>query len=175
MKSSNVKKIIQISLLIAIFVLLGKILTLDFHSFKITVKTLPLYVGAIVFGDLSGALIGCIGELLLQLTGNYGFTATTFFWALPYAIVGSICGIAFKRNFIKLNSDIKYWIFIICMQLLVTLLNTIVIIIDSLIFGYYNPITIISNLITRFMLAILTGIVYCIVIKYIVDAIKKIH
>ena len=175
MNNNNIRKIAQTAILTALFVIFGKFLTLDFGSLKITLKNLPLYVGAISLGTLPGALIGCLGELTIQLTGKYGFSATTLLWILPHTIVGAICGFAFEKEYIKLNGEIKYWVFIICLQLLLTILNTIVMIIDSLIFGYYNPITLISSFVTRIMLAILVGIIYCIVIKYIVYAIKKIH
>ena len=175
MNNNNIKKIVQIALLTALFVLFGKFVTLDFGNLKITLKNLPLYVGAISLGTLPGALIGALGELTVQLTGPYGFTATTLFWILPHTIVGAICGFAFEKEYIKLNGEIKYWVFIICLQILLTILNTIVMVVDSLIFGYYNPITIISTFVTRIMLALLVGFVYCVVIKYIVIAIKKIH
>ena len=56
-----------------------------------------------------------------------------------------------------------------------TLLNTLVILIDSLIFGYYSFVYVFGSLIVRLMSSILVGIVYCIVLPFIVNAIKKIH
>ena len=171
----KIKKIVYISLLIAIFVVIGKFVTIDLGTIKLTIKSLPVYVSAIVLGPFEGVLVGLFGELLVQLTGQYGFTATTLFWIMPYAIVGAVSGIAFENKIIKINGGIKYWVFIILLQVLLTLLNTLVILIDSLIFGYYSFVYVFGSLIVRLMSSILVGIVYCIVLPFIVNAIKKIH
>ena len=94
---------------------------------------------------------------------------------MPYAIVGAVSGIAFENKIIKINGGIKYWVFIILLQVLLRLLNTLVILIDSLIFGYYSFVYVFGSLIVRLMSSILVGIVYCIVLPFIVNAIKKIH
>ena len=173
--NTKIKKIAYISLLIAIFVVIGKFLTIDLGTIKLTAKSLPIYVGAIALGPFEGAITGLIGELLLQITGQYGFTATTLFWVMPYTIVGAICGVVFENKIIKLNGGIKYWVFIISLQILLTFLNTLVIFIDSMIFGYYSFVYVFGSLIIRLMSSILVGIIYAIVLPFIVDAIKKIH
>ncbi len=171
----KIKKIAYISLLIAIFVVIGKFLTIDLGTIKLTAKSLPIYVGAIALGPFEGAITGLIGELLLQITGQYGFTATTLFWVMPYTIVGAICGVVFENKIIKLNGGIKYWVFIISLQILLTFLNTLVIFIDSMIFGYYSFVYVFGSFIIRLMSSILVGIIYAIVLPFIVNAIKKIH
>ena len=177
---TKIKKIVYIALFSAMFVVFGKFVSFDFTvpgvtSMKIAIKSLPLYVGAITFGSIGGALIGLIGELVIQLTGPYGFTATTLFWVIPYVIVGVICGIAFENKFVKFNGGIKYWLFIISLQVILTLLNTVAILIDSIIFGYYSFVYVYGSLIVRLMSSILVGILYCIVLPFIINAIKKIH
>lgn len=177
---TKIKRIVYVALFSAMFVIFGKFVTFDFTvpgvtSMKIAIKSLPLYVGAITFGPIAGAFIGLVGELVLQLTGQYGFTATTLFWVIPYVIVGIICGIAFENKFVKLNGEIKYWLFIIALQVILTLLNTVAILIDSIIFGYYTFIYVYGSLIVRLMSSILAGMMYCVVISFIINAIKKIH
>lgn len=171
----KIKKIVYISLLVAIFVVIGKFLTIDLGTIKLTIKSLPIYVGAIVLGPFEGAFVGLLGELLVQLTGQYGFTATTLFWTMPYVVVGAICGVAFENKIIKINGGIKYWVFIISLQMLLTFLNTLVIFIDSMIFGYYSFVYVFGSLIVRLMSSILVGIIYSIVLPFMINAIKKIH
>ena len=173
--NTRIKKMIYISLFVAIFVIFGKIATLDFGNMKLSIKSFPIYVGSVILGPVEGLLIGLVGELVLQLIGPYGFTATTLFWVIPYAVIGATCGFVFGNKIVKLNGGLKYWLFIIFLQVILTLLNTVVILIDSIIFGYYSFIYVYGSLITRLMTSILVGIIYSIVLPFVISAIKKIH
>lgn len=173
--NTKIRKIIYVAACASLFIILGRFVTIDFGNLKITLKSLPIYVGAITLGPIEGALIGFVGELVLQLTGQYGFTATTLFWVLPYVVIGAICGMAFENKAIKINGGIKYGIFIVSLQVLLSILNTIVLFVDSLIFGYYSFVLVFGSLVGRLMLSILTGIVYSVVLPFIINAIKKIH
>lgn len=172
---AKIKKIIYVAVYASLFIILGKFVTIDLGNLRITIKSLPIYVGAITLGPIEGALIGFVGELVLQLTGQYGFTATTLFWVLPYVVIGAVCGIVFENKIVKFNGGIKYGVFIVSLQVLLSILNTIVIFIDSMIFGYYSFVYVFGSLIVKLMSAILTGIVYSIILPFIVNAIKKIH
>ena len=173
--NTRIKNMIYISLFVAIFVIFGRIATLDFGTMKLSIKSFPVYVGAVILGPVEGLLIGLVGELVLQLIGPYGFTATTLFWVIPYAVIGASCGFAFENKVVKLNGGLKYWLFIISLQVVLTLLNTVVILIDSIIFGYYSFIYVYGSLITRLMTSILVGIIYSVVLPFVISAIKKIH
>ena len=172
---TKIRKIIYVAVYASLFIILGKFVTIDLGNLRITIKSLPIYVGAITLGPIEGALIGFVGELVLQLTGQYGFTATTLFWVLPYVVIGAVCGIVFENKIVKFNGGIKYGVFIVSLQVLLSILNTIVIFIDSMIFGYYSFVYVFGSLIVKLMSAILTGIVYSIILPFIVNAIKKIH
>ena len=174
----NTKIIGLISLYAALFIVLSIYGTIDLTKtragIKITVQNLPLFIGAITLGSTPGALIGFLGMFLNQML-TYGFTATTLFWVLPQTIVGAICGFLYESKTVKGYYGIKFWVLIVSLQLLLTILNTIVSLIDSLIFGYYSFITIFGPLAIRVMVSILTGIIYCVIIPIILNNIKKIH
>ena len=173
--NSKVRTCVLIAIYVALVVILGKVANFTDGNVKLTLKNLPIYVGAISLGSIPGALIGFLGELILQLTGEYGFTVTTLFWVLPQTILGAVCGLIFENNKVKTSSGVKFVICIIILQLFLTLLNTLVWCIDALVFGYFNYITLFGSLITRLMLAVILGIYYCFLIPVLVDAIKKIH
>ena len=141
---------------------------------KITLQNLPIFVSAITLGPVYGELIAFCGLLLDQII-SWGFMPTTFLWVLPQTIVAVICGILFERGIVKVNNTIRFWCCIISLNVLITLLNTIVQIIDYYITGYTHPISVLMQLPMRLIMSILTGIVFGALIPVIIDAIKKIH
>ena len=141
---------------------------------RLTLQNLPIYVGAITLGAAPGAIIGFAGMFINQMY-VYGFSATTLFWVLPQTILGAVCGYLFENKKVKLSGGIKFWVCIISLQVLLTVINTIVMLIDSLIYGYYSFLVIFGPFILRIMISILVGIVYCVIIPVIVKFIKKIH
>lgn len=190
----KIKKLVQVSLLIALFVVLGKVATIDYGRFKISIKSLPVYIGGIVAGPIEGALIGGIGELVLQLTGQYGFTPTTPIWVMPYTIIGLLAGIVFKNKLFNnsLNQSVLFlnrentkesrfriniilFSTMIVFQVLLTALNTAAIYIDSVVFSYYRWELVFGMLIYRLFFSIIVGVIFSIIIPDIVFAIKKIH
>lgn len=171
---SNLKKFIAIAVLSACFVVLSIFGTINLFELKITSQNLPLYVGAMSYGMIPGALIGLLGMLTSQMV-TYGFTGTTLFWVLPYVIIGSIVGEVFEKNIIKEKSKVRFYAFIIFMQLLLTLLNTVAMVADSIVYGYYNLYLIFGSLLIRVMVSVITGIIYATVLPVIINSIKKIR
>ena len=171
---NNVKKLVFVSLYTAIFVVLSIYGTVNFSGMKLTLQNLPIYIGAISLGAIPGATIGFAGMFINQMI-TYGFTATTLFWVLPQTIIGGVCGYLFENKIVKIGGGLKFWVCIITLQASLTILNTIVIAIDALVFGYYSFILVFGPLILRMMSSILTGIVYCVVIPAIIRMTKKIH
>lgn len=172
--STKLKNLVFIALYTAIFVVLSIYGTISLSGMKLTLQNLPIYIGAITLGSVSGATIGFAGMLINQML-TYGFTATTLFWVLPQTIIGGVCGYLFENKKVRVGGGLKFWICIITLQVVLTIINTIVIAIDALVYGYYSFIVVFGPLILRLMVSILTGIVFCIVIPAIVKMIKKIH
>ena len=170
----NIKKIILMSLYIAIFVVFSLYATINMYGMKLTLQNLPIYVGAITLGATPGALIGFVGMFINQLI-TYGFSATTLFWVLPQTILGAICGYLFENKTVKVGGGLKFWICIIALQTIVTILNTIVMVVDALIYGYYTFLGVFGTFVFRMMVSVLTGIIFCIVIPALIKFIKKIH
>ena len=132
------KKILRISILSmfsAIFYIIGKFLTINiFFNLKLTFKVFLLYIVSIIFGKFSGMFVGFIGELIIQLTSQYGLTLTTILWILPYIVVSFIFGKIYNKNIE--NNKIKLFLLLLVSNLILTFLNTFAFFVDSIIFGY---------------------------------------
>lgn len=172
--NTNLRKVVLIAFYTALFVVLSLYGTINFSGMKLTIQNLPIYVGAIMLGAAPGAVIGFSGMFINQLI-TYGFSATTLFWVLPQTIIGALCGYIFENKIVRVGGGIKFWICIISLQVLLTIINTIVIMIDALIYGYFNFLVVFGPFVLRIMISIIIGIVYCILIPLIVKLIKKIH
>lgn len=172
--NNKIKKIVLIAMYTALFVVLSLYGTINLSGMKLTLQNLPIFIAAITLGSIPGAIVGFAGMFINQIL-TYGFTATTLFWVLPQTIVGAICGYLFENKLVKVSGGLKFWVCIVALQVLLTVLNTIVILVDSLVFGYYSFILVFGPLVLRIMVSILVGIVYCIIIPPIMNLIKKIH
>lgn len=170
----NSRKIVLIALYTALFVVLSLYGTVNVYNMKLTLQNLPIYIGAITMGSVPGSIIGFVGMFTNQMI-TYGFTATTLLWVLPQTVVGALCGYLFENKYVKPKQSIKFYICMVLLQAILTIINTVIICVDAVVYGYYNYILVFGPLIPRIMVAVLTGIIYCLIIPLIVNAIKKIH
>ena len=88
-------------MLAAMCAVLG-VFSIDIGTFmKISLVSLPIIIGAYVFGAIDGALIGGVGTFIYQLLSK-GLDWSTPLWILPYIAAGIVAGLMAKR--MKLNS-----------------------------------------------------------------------
>lgn len=81
-------------------------------------------------------MVGLVGAFLGQLM-TYGVTATTVLWIIPPAVRGLLIGLYAKRCGYELSRKQLVGVLIVT-SLVVTLLNTGAIYLDSVIYGYYT-------------------------------------
>lgn len=144
---------------------------LDFISMKITFESLPILIGALLFGPVDGTAIGLLGTLLYQLL-RYGVSATTLLWMLPYGICGLLVGLyAVRRKFDFTRGQLMG--ITVANELLITALNTGVIYVDSMIYGYYSKAVVFGMLVPRIALSIGKGIVFAVILPYLLQAARK--
>ena len=147
-------------------------LAVDTGPIKVTFESLPILLGALMFGPIDGLLIGAIGTGIYQLL-RYGVSATTLLWMLPYAICGLLIGWYAKKKCFNLN--LKQTVIAVALnELLITLLNTGVIYLDSKIYGYWFPGYISASLVIRFVISIVKAIVFAVVLYNLIPQIKKV-
>ena len=158
------------AMLCAVCAVLGY-LAIDLTSIKITFESLPILIAALLFGPVDGIAVGAIGTLIYQLL-RYGFTATTFLWMLPYIVCGFIVGFYAKKQKFKIPAK-ELTVLVVLAELTVTLLNTLVIYIDSNIYGWYYPTLITGSLVIRLVVCIAKAVVFSAVLFPLIRALRR--
>ncbi len=142
------KKLAYMGLFIALYIVLALYCSISLGSIHITFGSFPIVLGALLFGPQFAAIVGLLGELCKQLI-TYGLSYTTPLYIIPPALRGFIIG----------NKTDKPYLGGIIAAIVVTITNTLVNLIDSLIFGYYTPFLIFGTLTYRLVLGMVTSIV----------------
>ena len=170
MKTMKAKQMATDSMLAAMCAVLGAV-SIDLGTLKVTLESVPIIVGALLFGPLDGAMIGFVGTFVYQVL-RYGFSVTTFLWMLPYVVCGIIVGAYAKKH--GFEFDLKRTVFIVVLaELVVTTLNTGVMYIDSKIYGYYSAAYIFGSLVLRYIICVGKAVVTGAVMPPLISTLKK--
>ena len=157
MKSNSTKQLTVNALLAALCAVLGYV-ALDIGSFKLTFESIPVLMAGLMYGPISGSLVGAVGTLIYQLL-RYGMSATTFLWILPYVLAGAISG-AYAKKADFLNTDKQLHKIIMLMELMIFAINTFVIFIDSIVYSYYSSLYVFGMIPIRLIVAVIKGVVF---------------
>lgn len=161
------KKLAVNAVLAAMCAVLGAV-SLEMGNLKLTFESLPVLIAALLFGPVDAMAVGGIGTLLYQLL-RYGVTATTPLWILPYVLCGLVAGLYAKRRGFALR--VKQLAFIVfATSIMIFLLNTLVLYIDSKIYGYYSAVFIFGSLPVRVAIALGKAAVFTAVLPMLIKA-----
>lgn len=139
---NKIKKIVGISVLLALVISLQLISNyITIGSISITLALIPIAMGAILYGPLTGMFLGiAMGIMVLVAPSTaifFGVNAiyTIFICLFKSALAGFVAGMVFK-GFIKLakNNEKKtrfYYIGIITSSILVPIINTLAFVIGA--------------------------------------------
>ena len=167
---NTTKRLAADAMLAAMFVCLS-LVSISLPNMKITLDSLPVLVAAFLFGPLDGLAVGLTGSFLNQML-TYGFTATTLLWILPAGLRGLLVGLYAKKHSFELTQ--KQTIFIVVLSALaVTALNTVIMAVDSLIYGYYSTAYVFGALVFRIIAGVLTAVVFSLIIPPLIKQLKK--
>jgi ECF transporter S component (folate family) len=167
MKASKTRMLAVNAVLAAMCAVLGAI-SLDVGNLKLTFEGLPVLIAALLFGPWDAIAVGGIGTLLYQVL-RYGVSVTTPLWILPYIVCGLVVGLYAARHSYALSR--KQMGFIICLSsLLVLVLNTLALYVDSKVYGYYSAIYIFGSLPARIAIAIAKAAVFTLVMPTILKS-----
>lgn len=170
MKKFSTKQLAFDAMFAAMVAVLGYV-SLDLGNIKLSFESLPIAIDAILFGPLDGFGIAGVGTFIYQIL-RYGFSATTFLWILPYCVYGIVVGAYAKRHNFRL--DLKELIpIIVISEIIITLLNTGVMYIDSKIYGYYSFAYVFGTFILRIVVTVVRGIAFALVIPPILKPLRK--
>ncbi len=166
----NVKRLVTNAVLIALFFVLS-MFSVTIGGIKITFASLPGILAGMLFGPIDGFIVGFLGAFLEQML-KFGFTPTTLLWMLPYGICGLLVGLYAARRKFDLTRGQLMGI-TVANELLITALNTGVICVDSIIYGYYSKAVVFGMLIPRIALSIGKGVVFAVVLPYLLKAARR--
>ena len=164
------QRMTRVAMLSAVCAVLGYV-ALDLGNIKITFESLPVLLAGFMFGPADGMLVGGIGTFIYQVL-RYGFSATTFLWILPYVICGLIVGTIGRTR----NGDIdsrRIMLTVIIAEVLILIINTGVIYIDSIIYGYYSAAYVFGSLAIRIVICIIKSIAFGLVMPMLIKGLRS--
>lgn len=167
---NQTKKMATNAMLAALCAVLGFV-SIDMGNLKITLESFPVNLGALLFGPVDGMVIAFLGSFIYQIL-KYGFSVTTLLWILPGVVSAALLGGYAKKKEFGLTRK-QVIIAVLIAELVVTILNTGVMYIDSKIYGYYSFVYIFGTIVPRFAICIGKGIVYGAVLHPLMETVKK--
>lgn len=141
---------------------------LDMGNIKITFESLPILLGALLFGPADGMLIGGAGTFLYQLL-RYGVSVLTPLWILPYLLCGLVVGAWARKRHFRMGTRERL-ILVVLGELMVTVLNTGVLYLDSKLMGYWFPGFITGALALRLVVCVAKAVVFALVLPTLMQA-----
>lgn len=159
------------AMLCALCAVLGYV-ALDLGSVKLSFESLPILLGAVLFGPVDGMLVGGMGTLIYQLL-RYGVSVTTLLWIAPYIVCGLIAGAWARANDFRL-SRAQTLALVITAELSVTLLNIIPIYVDSHIYDYYYPGIILGVLALRLVICVAKAAAFGLILPELAETIRRV-
>ena len=171
MKLNKVKQLVINAMLAAVCFVLANF-SLTFVNIKFTFESIPVHLGALLFGPAAGMAIGGIGTFLYQVL-SYGVTATTPLWIIPYIVCGGLVGFAAKGKNFSL-SRVQAILLIVVGELSITLMNTGALYIDSHVYGYYHPTLITGVLALRLVICVVKAIAYGLILPELVNTLRRV-
>lgn len=160
----------RVAMLSAVCAVLGYV-ALDLGNIKITFESLPVLLAGFMFGPADGMLVGGIGTFIYQIL-RYGFSATTFLWILPYVICGLLVGTIGRTR----NGDIdsrRIMMTVVIAEMLILVINTGVIYIDSIIYGYYSAAYVFGSLAIRIVICIIKSVAFGLVMPMLIKGLRS--
>ena len=167
---SRTKRLALDAMLAAMFTVLS-LVSISLPNMKITLDSLPVLVAAFLLGPLDGLAVGLVGSFLNQLL-TYGLTATTVLWILPAGLRGLLVGLYVKRHGFELTQK-QTVLIVVLSALAVTALNTVIMAVDSLIYGYFSTAYVFGALVFRIIAGVLTAVIFSLLIPPLIKQLKK--
>lgn len=170
MKNSKILRLAIDAMLAAMYVVLS-LISISFPNMKITLDSLPILIGAALLGPLDGMSIGLIGSFINQMI-TYGFSVTTLLWILPAGVRGLMVGAYAKHKKFEMTRTQTVFITVLS-ALVVTALNTLVMYIDSKIFGYYSYAYVFGAMIPRIIAGVITAVVFAVLLPELLKILRR--
>lgn len=168
MKKMKTQTLVLSALLMAMHIVLS-LFSITLPIMKINLSGLPIIVGGLLFGPMIGSVVGLLGSFLYQLL-SYGLMSTTVLWIIPHAVRGLIVGLYAKHKKFKLGKGETIFLILVS-SLVATLLNTIGMYIDGIVWGYDSAAFV--AILPRLLNSILTSVLYAVIIIPLMKPIRN--
>ena len=145
----STRKMVTIAMLTAVYVVLNFAGTVRLGWINISVASLPVIVGAMLYGPVGGLLVGLLGAFMGLLVGVYA----------------KHCGYKFSSGQLTLA--------LIGTALVVTALNTGAMYIDSVIYNYYSYAYVFGGLVVRIISGAATAVLMVFVAPPVVNLLNR--
>ena len=169
--SLSTRKLVTIAMLTAVYVVLSLVGTLNLWWIRISVDSLPIILGALLYGPVGGLLVGLLGSFMNQLI-TYGLTATTVLWVIPAAARGLMSGACARQHSAE-PARAQVIGGVRATAVIVTALNTGAMYLDSVINGYYSYAYVFGGVVTRVAAGIATALVMSFVAPPVVNMLDR--
>lgn len=166
------KRLVTIAMLVAMYTVLSLVATINLWNMKFTLDSLPIIVGAALFGPIDGMLIGLTGSFLNQMI-TYGFSATTLLWIIPAGARGLMIGLYAKHHNFEMTTKQTQFITIVS-ALAVTALNTFIMYLDSVIYGYFSFAYVFGGIVPRIVAGVIIAIIFGALLPHILKPLRRI-
>lgn len=125
------------AMLAAIYVLLAVYLCVNGKLLQVSLSSLPILLGAFLFGLPDALAVALCGAFLEQLLSPYGLSATTGIWILPVLLLALVAGLLFRL----LRRVMETWqvamaLTVLTAELVFTVANTAALYLDGYIMRY---------------------------------------
>ena len=168
MKKMKTQTLVLSALLMAMHIVLS-MFSITLPMMKINLSGLPIIVGGLLFGPWVGGMVGLLGSLLYQIL-QYGLMSTTVLWIIPHAVRGLIVGGYAKKKKFKLKKGEILGVVIVS-SVVATLLNTVGMYIDGLVWGYEAGAF--AAIPVRLLNSVITSILYVLIILPLMKPLRK--
>lgn len=171
----TVKRIVIDAMLIALFFVLNMV-AIKAGNIRITFASMSVILCAVLYGPADACIVAACGEFLNQML-SYGLSPTLPLWILPPVFRGLIIGFAsfllFKKGkYIEKNPVFMYTACILG-ALVTTAANTLVIYIDSVLYGYYSFAYVFGDAVIRIISSVVTAAVLATVVMPVAMALRR--
>jgi len=157
------KQIAFDAMLAAMCAALGYV-SLDLGNLKFSFESFPILLASLLFGAVDGVIVAFLGTGIYQVL-KYPVSATTVIWIIPYVLLALYTALLRKKNL--------YFV-VISGGVLLTLLTTVSIYIDSVVWKYYSFAYVFGTLPLRLASGVIKSVVFVFIIKKIWNSIKKV-
>lgn len=171
---SHLIKLCRIAAMVALYVLLNMV-AIKAGNLRLTFASLPVVLTALLYGPLEAALVAFLGEFTNQML-SYGFTATTVLWLIPPALRGMTVGLGAgwlgNRSPLE-NRPVACYAVCIVAAIATTAVNTLVIWLDSVLYGYYTPVYVFGATALRLVTGVVTAVVIATVVMPLARTLRR--